>query len=113
MLVLIIVLCGAISAGSASAQTPPCAWEVPPSDRLGELFQQVQLKGIFRDSKTFADLVSDEAPNAILADYQARKDESGFDLGAFVHRHFSMPTEGPTVRPALPDERVETYIARL
>jgi alpha,alpha-trehalase len=80
---------------------------------LGALFQQAQLKRIFRDSKTFADLHSNEAPSIILDDYHARKDEPGFDLSAFVHRHFSMPTEGPDVRPALPGERVEAYVARL
>jgi hypothetical protein len=58
-------------------------------------------------------LVPDEAPKAILAEYQARKDEAGFDLSAFVNRHFSMPTEGPNVRPALPGEPLETYVARL
>jgi alpha,alpha-trehalase len=113
ILALTVVLCGAICAGSASAQTPHCASEAPPSEQLGELFQQVQLKRIFRDSKTFADLVSDEAPNAILADYDAHKDEFDFDLRVFVRRHFSMPAEGPTVLPALPGERVETYVARL
>jgi len=45
---------------------------VPPSEQLGELFRNVQLKSIFPDSKTFADLRFDESPNAILADYQAR-----------------------------------------
>ena len=107
------ILCAAFSYGSASAQSPPCTSQVPPSEQFGELFQQVQLKRIFPDGKTFADLHSDEAPNIILADYQAHKDESGFDLSAFVHRHFSMPTEGPEVRPALPGEPQETYIARL
>jgi alpha,alpha-trehalase len=78
-----------------------------------DLFEEVQRKGVFQDSKTFADLVSDEAPSTILADYQARKDDPSFDLGAFVHRHFSMPTEGPTVHPSLPRESLESYIARL
>jgi alpha,alpha-trehalase len=114
LLALVVILpSGGISAGSASAQIPSCASEVPPSEQLGELFQQVQLKHIFPDSKTFADLVADEAPNAILAEYQARKDEAGFDLSSFVNRHFSMPAEGPNVRPALPGERLETYVARL
>jgi alpha,alpha-trehalase len=77
------------------------------------LFQQVQLKRIFPDSKTFADLLPNDAPNAILAEYQARKDQDGFDLGGFVDRHFTMPTEGPNVLPALAGERIETYVARL
>jgi hypothetical protein len=31
-------------------------------EQLGELFRTVQLKGIFPDSKTFADLHFDESP---------------------------------------------------
>jgi hypothetical protein len=81
------------------AQIATRASEVPQSDQFGELFRNVQLKRIFPDSKTFADLHSDESPNAILADYEARKVESGFDLRAFVHQHFSLPLEGPTVTP--------------
>jgi alpha,alpha-trehalase len=113
MRALIVVLCSIIGAGSASAQSPPCASEVPPSEQLGELFRQVQLERIFRDGKTFADLVSHEAPDTIIADYEVHKNESGFDLSAFVRRHFSTPIEGPTVEPALPGEPVVAYIARL
>ncbi|MGB8631202.1 MAG: trehalase family glycosidase, partial [Xanthobacteraceae bacterium] len=109
----IVVLCCAINAQSAEAQIATCASEQPPSEQLDELFRNVQLKGIFPDSKTFADLHFDESPNAILADYEARKVETGFDLGAFVHRHFSLPAEGPTVQPASPGEPIETYIGRL
>jgi hypothetical protein len=42
-----------------------CASEVPPSEQLGELFRNVQVKGIFPDSKTFTDLHFDELPNAV------------------------------------------------
>ena len=95
------------------AQLPACALEMPPSDQLGELFRDVQSKKIFHDSKTFADLHYSEAPAAILADYQAHKDEVGFDLSTFVHRHFSLPSEGPTVGRSLPDESIDAYVWRL
>jgi len=104
LITTIAVLCCVINARSAGAQIVTCASEVPPSEQLGELFRNVQVKGIFPDSKTFADLHFDELPNAILADYEARKVESGFDLGAFIHQHFSLPTEGPTVEPASPGD---------
>src|SRR5215469_1561714 len=113
LITTIAVLCCALNARSAGAPLATCASEVPPSEQLGELFRNVQLKGIFPDSKTFADLHFDESPNAILADYEARKVESGFDLGAFVHQHFSLPTEGPTVHPASPGEPIDTYITWL
>ena len=95
------------------AQIATCASEAPPSEQFGELFRNVQLKLIFPDSKTFADLQFNESPNAILSDYEARKVEPSFDLRTFVHQHFSLPTEGPTVHPASPGEPIETYIARL
>ena len=113
LITLIAVLCCAINAHSAGAQIASCASEVPPSEQFGGLFRDVQLKRIFPDSKTFADLHFDASPNAILSDYEARKLESGFDLGAFVHQHFSVPPEGPTVSPASPGEPINTYIARL
>jgi alpha,alpha-trehalase len=113
LITLIAVLCCAIHAHSAGAQIASCASEVPPSEQFGELFRNVQLKRIFPDSKTFADLHFDESPNAILSDYEARRVESGFDLGAVVHQHFSLPPEGPTVPPASPGEPIDTYIARL
>jgi alpha,alpha-trehalase len=99
---MIAVLCCVINARSAGAQIATCASEVPPSEQLGELFRNVQLKGIFPDSKTFADSHFDEPPNTILADYDTRKIEPGFDLGAFIRQHFALPTDGPTVHPASP-----------
>src|SRR5215469_11335762 len=113
LITIIFVLCCTLDAHSAGAQMLTCASEVPPSEQLGELFRNVQLRGIFPDSKTLADLHFDDSPNTILADYEAHKVESGFDLGAFVRQHFSLPTEGPTVHPASPGEPIDKYIARL
>jgi alpha,alpha-trehalase len=113
LITLIAVLCCAFNSHPAGAQTASCVSEVPPSEQFGELFRNVQLKRIFPDSKTFADLHFDASPNAILSDYEARKVESGFDLGAFVRQHFSLPPEGPTVPLASPGEPIDTYIARL
>ncbi|WP_407179287.1 hypothetical protein [Bradyrhizobium sp. STM 3562] len=110
LITLIAVLCCAIHTHSAGAQIASCASEVPPSEQFGDLFRNVQLKRIFPDSKTFADLHFGESSNAILSDYQARKVEAGFDLAAFVHQHFSLPPEGPTVPPASPGEPIDTYI---
>ena len=112
-IVLLAVLCPAVAASSAWAQTQLCATAVPPSEQLGEFFERVQLSRIFPDSKTFVDLVYDEEPAKIIADYQAIRDKPGFDLSAFVRRHFWTPAEGPTVHPAEPGERLESYIARL
>jgi alpha,alpha-trehalase len=72
LITIIAVVCCTLDAHPAGAQIASCAWGVPPSEQLGELFRNVQLKGIFADSKTFADLHFDESPNAILTDYEAR-----------------------------------------
>ena len=77
----IVILC-LMEASFAGAQ--PCATEAPPSVQLGELFRDVQMKGIFHDSKTFSDLQYDESADAILDDYRAHKNDPGFDLKAFV-----------------------------
>ena len=110
---LVFVLCSAIGSGTALAQLPPCASPLPPSARLGKLFEDVQRGSVFDDSKTFADLVFHEEPTTIIVDYQRRKDSAHLDLAEFVNRHFSTPAEGPTVPFAMPDETVPSYIARL
>jgi alpha,alpha-trehalase len=97
----------------AAAQSITCAAEPPPSVQFGELFRDVQMKGIFHDSKTFADLQYDEPADAILADYRAHKNDPGFDLKAFVHRYFSLPPERSTVNPAERGQPVDKYIASL
>ena len=46
-LLALAILCAAFNYDSASAQSPPCTAQVPPSEQFGELFQKVQLKRIF------------------------------------------------------------------
>jgi alpha,alpha-trehalase len=106
----IVILC-LMDASFAGAQ--PCSTEAPPSVQLGELFRDVQMKGIFHDSKTFSDLQYDESADAILDDYRAHKNDPGFDLKAFVQRHFSLPAERPTVDPAQRGQSIDKYIATL
>ncbi len=62
-----------------------------PDDLYGDLFRAVQLAPVFEDSKTFPDCLPKQRPEAILADYDARKDQPDFDLEAFVLEHFSLP----------------------
>jgi alpha,alpha-trehalase len=77
--------------------TLPVTRYVPDED-LGELFTDVQLNRIFKDSKTFVDCSPNSDPAAILQAYRSQKNEQGFDLKEFVDRHFSLPDE-----PALPE----------
>jgi len=54
-----------------------------------ELFKEVQLQGIFKDSKTFVDLVPNGSYSEVVAFYEAQKNTPGFDLQQFVKDNFS------------------------
>lgn len=54
-----------------------------------ELFKDVQLQAIFKDSKTFVDLVPDRPYAELAAMYDAEKTAASFSLEDFVSTHFS------------------------
>ncbi len=56
-----------------------------------ELFKQVQLSGIFNDSKTFVDCVPRRSLNKIIEDFDSRS-EADFDLRSFVMNNFELPS---------------------
>lgn len=58
---------------------------------LGEFFEQVQLKKIFPDGKTFVDCIPVTEISAIPHLYESEKKLPGFDLSEFVHRYFREP----------------------
>ncbi|MGH7571317.1 MAG: alpha,alpha-trehalase TreF [Gemmatimonadota bacterium] len=62
-----------------------------PARDLGPLFHDVQLSGLFPDSKTFADARPLRPPAEIVARYAALRDSAGFSLRTFVDRHFELP----------------------
>jgi alpha,alpha-trehalase len=70
-----------------------------PSRALGPLFQDVQLSGLFPDSKTFVDAVPVESPAEITARYAVERGAPGFSLQAFVKGHFVLPAPVGTVAP--------------
>ena len=76
----------------AAAQRKPAPDTLTPADRYEELFVAVQSRRVFPDSKTFVDCAPLQAPEAILAAYRAQQGAPGFDLAAFVHAHFALPT---------------------
>src|SRR5512147_1572181 len=62
-----------------------------PLELYGELFRDVQTQRVFCDSKTFVDaLPKDDAPAPIAERYEQEKGQPGFDLTAFVYRHFTI-----------------------
>ncbi len=56
-----------------------------------ELFREVQMEGIFPDSKTFTDATPRYSLNEILSAYENAKDSEEFDLKTFVLEHFEVP----------------------
>ncbi|MBT8209553.1 MAG: trehalase [Eudoraea sp.] len=54
-----------------------------------EFFKEVQTQAIFKDSKTFPDLVPLAPYSEILAKYELEKEQSNFNLKAFVSDNFS------------------------
>jgi len=77
--------------GSAAALAPAPSSLHDPSRDLGPLFADVQLAGLFDDSKTFADAEPLAPPAAIAAGYARARGDSGFDLRAFVASRFALP----------------------
>ncbi|MBC3538702.1 alpha,alpha-trehalase TreF [Rufibacter sp. H-1] len=84
-----------------------------PHEELGELFRDVQLASVFPDSKTFPDCLPLSPPAQILQAYAQEKNKAGFDLKAFVLRHFSLPKERLTGFASNTSQSVEEHIRAL
>ncbi|WP_420826727.1 alpha,alpha-trehalase TreF [Azomonas macrocytogenes] len=94
-------------AGVSSADT------LSPADRYQELFVDVQTSRIFPDSKTFVDCAPCNHPEQILEAYRAQREQSGFDLRAFVLEHFSFYEIPAKEFVANPDDTLARHIDRL
>jgi alpha,alpha-trehalase len=70
---------------------PPSAARYDPAQSLDPLFHDVQLSGMFPDSKTFVDARPLAAPAEVLARYASARRAAGFDLRAFVEQRFELP----------------------
>jgi alpha,alpha-trehalase len=62
-----------------------------------ELFAAVQLSGIFKDSKTFPDMVALKNIEEIAVDFNKNKDSESFNLAEFISENF---------KSILPDEEI-------
>jgi alpha,alpha-trehalase len=90
------------TAGNPGSDPRTSASPYDPSRALGDLFRDVEMAGVFPDSKTFVDARPLGAPSAILAAYHAERSSPDFTLRDFVSRHFELP------RPAVADGRSDT-----
>ena len=62
-----------------------------PAHDIGPLFSDVQLSGIFSDSKEFVDARPRSAPATIQARYDSARVAPGFVLRTFVEQNFVLP----------------------
>ncbi len=84
-----------------------------PAHDLGALFRDVQLSGIFSDSKTFADAEPLLPTATIASDYAAARHLAGFDLSAFVAKNFALPPAQAPVAGADTAKSMEDHIRAL
>jgi alpha,alpha-trehalase len=81
----------------ACQHAPPVVQQVdtkqhlPPDERFGQLFVDVQMTKVFPDGKTFVDCTPLKTTDEILQAYNEEKDKTGFELKAFVLEHFELP----------------------
>jgi alpha,alpha-trehalase len=78
-------------APTQTAATAAATAAYDPVRDLGALFHDVQLAGVFADSKTFPDARALMPAGDIVARYEAAKGSAGFSLRSFVERHFQLP----------------------
>ena len=102
---LLLAVAAACTASCTTSQTSsnlPQRVFYDPAHALGPLFQDVQLSGIFPDSKTFVDARPLFPPSVIAARYDSARKVTGFDLRAFVERQFQLPQPvGADIAPGI------------
>jgi alpha,alpha-trehalase len=97
----VFVLALALAAGCRAVTPAPAprvsqqpifaATHYDPSRALGPLFHDVQMSGIFPDSKTFVDARPLFPPAEIVARYATARSAPSFSLRTFVEQHFELP----------------------
>ena len=93
--------------------TPPSVARYDPAHDLGPLFQDVQLAGIFPDSKTLVDARLLLAPATLAGRYSAARDSVGFSLQRFVEQNFELPRPVGEGFHADPARTMEDHIRAL
>lgn len=64
-----------------------------PWASMPTLFEDVQMSGVFEDSKTFVDCLPLSTPQKIETRYLQARREDDFDLAAFVQENFALPVD--------------------
>ncbi len=74
-----------------AVEQPAPAATYHPARHLGPLFHDVQVTGVFEDSKTFVDARPLRDPADIVAQYTVERGGPGFSLRRFIALHFDLP----------------------
>lgn len=81
-----------------------------PSIALGGLFAAIGGAHLAPDFKTIADSRPDEAPSALLQDWDAQRKHPDFSIKAFYAQHFSPPVRRDVSYRRKADENITDYI---
>ena len=85
----LVACCAALACTRTTPPAPSTLYD--PSRDLGQLFHDVQMSGIFSDSKTFVDARPLIPPGTIATRYARALVNARVDLRAFVSTHFEVP----------------------
>ncbi|HWC74217.1 MAG TPA: alpha,alpha-trehalase TreA [Gemmatimonadales bacterium] len=85
----VVLALGLACRPSARPPARPSAYD--PAHDIGTLFADVQLAGIFPDSKEFVDARPKAAPAVVAARYDSARRTNGFVLRTFVDQNFILP----------------------
>jgi alpha,alpha-trehalase len=96
-----------------SARPAAAASLYDPANDLGPLFHDVQMAGLYPDSKTFVDSRALDAPAEIARRYSDERRRQEFDLRTFVERHFEPPRAAGQGVPVDTSSSMEQHIQRL
>ena len=84
---------------------------LPPDELYGDLFYDVQTKEIFRDSKTFVDVIPQYNVGLIRQRYNMMDDTTKTVVSDFVGQHFEIP--GNDFEFEKDSSSIKTHIAKL
>ncbi|GAB4043789.1 alpha,alpha-trehalase TreF [Spirosoma litoris] len=84
-----------------------------PDEQFGALFEAVQMKAVFPDSKTFADCTPKFPPETILLNYEIARQRSDFNLKAFVLQNFTLPIKPASGYASKAGQLVQDHITDL
>ncbi len=87
----VVVLLAAAGCRQPDRPTVQQSTSYDPAHDIGSLFADVQLSGIFPDSKEFVDARPRADPRVIAARYDSARHTPGFALRAFVDQNFDLP----------------------